>query len=194
MLQVRGLSCERGRRQLFSALDFSLGAGQLLQIVGNNGSGKTTLLKILIGLYTDFDGEVDWSIDQPPLYFSHRPGLKNELTVLENLRWLCVLQGLDPTQTQIDHTLEIMGLAGYQDTLCANLSEGQRKRVGLARFWLSENACWVMDEPFSSIDVTGLARLQTCLQEQADRGGSVIFTSHQPVSATAHIEVLDLSA
>jgi len=179
MLRASGLSCARDRRHLFTALDVSLDAGQLVQVTGRNGSGKTTLLKILTGLYTEFEGEVTWSIERPPLYLGHSPGVNPRLTVTENLGWLCHLQDTDAALADIDEVLDVLGMAGYQDTYCHNLSEGQRKRVNLARFLLCENPCWIMDEPFSSIDSTGLRYLEEKMQAHLEQGGGIILTSHQ---------------
>ena len=194
MLRASGLCCERDRRQLFSALDVSLDAGQLVQVTGRNGSGKTTLLKILSGLYTDFEGEVAWSIDRPPLYLGHSPGVNPRLTVTENLNWLCHLQDTDPAAGDLDDVLSVLGMAGYQDTLCHNLSEGQRKRVNLARFLLCENACWIMDEPFSSIDTAGLRYLEDRMQGHLERGGGIILTSHQRPMFAVDIQPVALSS
>lgn len=181
MLQVSGLSCERDRRQLFEALDFSLGASELLQIQGGNGSGKSTLIRILLGLFTDFTGSIDWSLDQPPLYLGHRGGVKPVLTVEENLIWFSSMRGLAPSSGEISGVLARIGLEGYEDALVGQLSEGQRKRVGLARFLLCPNACWIMDEPFSAVDKDGLEMLRGMIREHLGQAGSVIFSSHQGI-------------
>lgn len=194
MLQVRGLSCERGDRQLFAGLSFSLSSGEILQFTGSNGSGKTTLLKMLMGLFTDYSGEIDWSLDKPPLYLGHRPGLSDRLTVLENLRWLCALQGIEPAPADLDNALELIGLAGYQDTACGSLSEGQRKRVNLSRFLLCDNPCWIMDEPFSAIDRSGLTFLETRMQAQLAAGGAILLTSHQALELDAKITRVELAS
>ena len=196
MLQVHALACERDGRRLFRSLDFSLDPGELLQITGVNGSGKTTLLKILMGLYTDYGGEVLWETDHPPLYLplylGHKSGVSNELTVLENLAWLCALQGLNKTASELDEALSSLGLADHQDSLCANLSEGQRKRVNLARYILCDNACWIMDEPFSAIDAPGRAFLEEKMQQQVSGGGAIILAGHQPPAVTNNFKEVSL--
>lgn len=193
MLQARALGCERGGRTLFSDLDLDLSAGQALQVLGSNGSGKTTLLKILMGLYQEFSGEVDWDLPGAPLYLGHRPGVSDRLTVEENLDWLCRLQDVTPADEVLDRALSDLGLHGYQDTLCRHLSAGQRKRVNLARFFVCANVCWVMDEPFASIDDKGFALLEGKMQQHLEEGGSVLLTSHQELNLP-DIRKLDLSA
>ena len=92
MLQVQNAGCERDGRLLFEDLAFSLAPGELLQVVDGNGSGKSTLLRVLLGLYTDYQGDIKWAVDEAPLYLGHRLGIKQSLTVIENLRWFGVLR------------------------------------------------------------------------------------------------------
>lgn len=193
MLLARGLSCERSRRQLFSALDVELGPGQLLQVRGRNGSGKTTLLRILMGFFTDFEGEIEWDLESPPLFLGHSPGVNPRMTVVENIRWLCLMQDTEVTDGEIDRVLVVLGLEGYQDSFCSGLSEGQRKRVNLARFFLCDNPCWIMDEPFSSIDAAGFDHLQERMQSHLQAGGGILLTSHQTLTLESEIRMLDLT-
>ena len=192
MLQVRNAGCERDGRQLFEDLSFSLATGELLQIVGGNGSGKSTLLRVLLGLYTDCQGDINWSVDEAPLYLGHRLGIKQSLTVIENLRWFGVLREAPVSQDRIDEAVYKLGLMGFEDSLCAYLSEGQRKRVALGQFLIMENPCWVMDEPFSAIDADGLSFLMVILQEHLDVNGAIIISTHQPITIDRPINTLAL--
>ena len=193
MLQVQDLYCERQRRILFEGLSFSVGAGELLQIKGSNGSGKTTLLKILTGLYEDYTGEVDWDLTSWPLFVSHKPGVKDQLTALENLEWLAGLHQGDVDRLEVDRALLSVGLAGYQDVLCGTMSEGQRKRVNLARLFFVRSPAWILDEPLSAIDVEGVRLLQERIGSHLDDGGLVIVTSHQSLDIAHDVRYLDLS-
>jgi heme exporter protein A len=193
MLQVQGLGCERDRRQLFRSLAFSLSPGELLQIVGSNGSGKSTLLRILVGLFTDFEGDVNWSLEKPPLYLGHRVATKDSLTVKENVVWLSELHSEPVCDAGISEALASLGLTGFEDTYCSHLSAGQKKRVSLVQFLLHPNPCWIMDEPFSAIDIDGMAYLESCFQGQISGGGAIIFTSHQPLAIDNTINTLELS-
>lgn len=193
MLQVSALGCERDRRQLFADVSFSLAPSELLQVLGANGSGKSTLLRILTGVYTDYTGEVTWDMTRPPVYLGHRPGVKAQLTVMENLRWMLAMRQVTCDPSDIESAMHDLALTGYEDTLCAQLSEGQRKRVALARFYLCDDPCWIMDEPFSAIDQTGLASLKLALNRHTSRGGAVIFSTHQVIDFNQPIRTLELS-
>jgi heme exporter protein A len=193
MLQVQDLYCERQRRILFERLSFSVRPGELLQIKGSNGSGKTTLLKILTGLYEDYTGEVDWDLTSWPLFVSHKPGVKDQLTALENLEWLAGLHQGSVDSLEVDRALLAVGLAGYQDVLCGTMSEGQRKRVNLARLFFVKSHAWILDEPLSAIDVEGVKLLQERIGSHLDDGGLVIVTSHQSLDVAHEVRYLDLS-
>ncbi|HKI75247.1 MAG TPA: cytochrome c biogenesis heme-transporting ATPase CcmA [Pseudomonadales bacterium] len=192
MLQTSELCCEREQRVLFEDLGFSVSPGEILRIEGSNGTGKTTLLRILCGLYQDYTGDVVWDLDDYPLFIGHRPGVKDLLTSRENLRWLADLYECSPGRDAIDAALHQVGLAGFEDTPCGALSEGQRKRVNLARLYLLESPAWVLDEPFSSIDVDGVAMLERAMAEQLDRGGMILLTSHQALDLDREVRSIRL--
>jgi heme exporter protein A len=193
MLTVSQLTCERDHRYLFEDLSFSLGAGELLQVEGGNGAGKTTLLRILGGLYTDYSGSVSWELASQPLYIGHKPGVKDLLSARENLVWLAGLQQVRADVESIDQALTQVGLRGYEDVLCGAMSEGQRKRVNLARLYLLQAQVWILDEPFSAIDRQGVERLEARMQFHIDAGGAIIVISHQLLSGVTSVQSLRLA-
>ncbi len=186
MLDVKRLTCERDDRILFTDLNFSVHPGQVFQIEGVNGSGKTTLLRILCGLNTDFSGCVFWKgvdcardfsvISQDLLYLGHHPGIKTSLTPLENLAWFKALHARASGDAVM--ALDAVGLRGYEDIPCALLSAGQQRRVALARLYLSQAVLWILDEPFTALDKTGVGNKERLMADHARRGGVVILTTH----------------
>ncbi len=183
-----GLHCMREERTLFDELSFSLGPGELLQVEGCNGSGKTTLLRVLCGLKRPDGGAVLWcgeAIDAvfPDFaaqlaYVAHTPGLKESLTPLENLSMAAALGGPRNGMAPED-ALERLGLPeGHEELPCYKLSAGQRRRVALGRLLLSSARLWILDEPFTALDVSGRALVNKLLLEHAARGGMAIFTTH----------------
>ncbi|MEX2489268.1 MAG: cytochrome c biogenesis heme-transporting ATPase CcmA [Pseudomonadales bacterium] len=200
MLKGTNLSCERQRRLLFDRISFELAAGEVLRIEGPNGSGKTTMLRMLCGLYVDFEGEIEWELDHYPLYIGHRTGVKDQLTAEENLGWLARLYGSrdtdgvnrEPDPADIRHALQEVGLRGFEDIRCDSLSEGQRKRVNMARLYLIRSAAWILDEPFSAIDTGGVEKLQRRIEWQCEQGGAVVLTSHQPLELDCPVKHITL--
>ncbi|MBI5449762.1 MAG: cytochrome c biogenesis heme-transporting ATPase CcmA [Gammaproteobacteria bacterium] len=194
MLEARDLAALRGDRRLFSGLDFAVEAGDLLQVAGHNGSGKTTLLRMLAGLIVPEQGMILWQ-GQPLrtqredyardlFYFGHLPGLKDEFNGVENLRFASELAGTLVTAGEAAGALARFGLEGFEDLPAKVLSQGQKRRVALARLLLSEARLWVLDEPFTALDVSAIDVLRAILQQHLVRGGMLVMTSHQDVAVT----------
>lgn len=192
-LVVEGLACQRGDRLLFAGLDLSVAAGEVVWLRGANGRGKTSLLRLLTGLSTPAGGGVRWQ-GQPVrsagadfrhrlVYIGHANGLKEDLTVLESLRFLARIHGRPATSLALTAALAELGMASRRDAPVRTLSQGQRRRVALARLALDLEtddtpSLWVLDEPYDALDTDGIATLDGLLSAQAARGGSVVLTSH----------------
>ena len=192
LLSACEVDVERGYRQLLHGVSLTVNAGELWQLAGANGTGKTSFLRVLAGLAAfGVQGKIERLTGM--LYQGHLPGLKPLLTPVENLKWHP--SGTVTTDVnRIYDALAAVGLAGYEETPVHNLSAGQQRRVGLARLWLSEAALWLLDEPFTAIDVDGAAMLERRILEHCDSGGAVVFTSHQPNRMADRLQVLNLSS
>jgi len=191
LLAVYDLCLERGGRELFRNLAFSVLPGQLLQVDGPNGAGKTSLLRILAGLSRyGFSGWVERSA--PPLYLGHQPAVKALLTPRENLAWHVAGESAYDTG-QIEDALARVGLYGYEDVPSHALSAGQHRRVNLARLYLSARPLWLLDEPFTAIDRGGVAELEALLVAHVERGGAVVMTSHQLLRVDYRVQMLSLT-
>lgn len=190
LLEAENISCTRGYRDLFSGLGFKLEPGQILRVEGENGSGKTSLLRILSGLAQPVDGVVRWNdedIRKPDseyfhqlLYLGHKPGIKFELSAIENLQLAKALFGYREPNG-IEEALYQVGLYGFEDIPCAYLSAGQKRRVALAQLFLTQARLWVLDEPYTSLDVAAVALLESIFEKHVQQGGMLIITSHQQV-------------
>ncbi|MBU3739669.1 MAG: heme ABC exporter ATP-binding protein CcmA, partial [Rhodoferax sp.] len=156
---------------------------------GRNGAGKTTLLRVLIGLLPADEGQVRWPIAgaavplQPNLlYIGHATALKEDLSVLEALQFLARLQGLPADPAQLDAALGRLSLQGHAQRRVRTLSQGQRRRLALARLALdTSRRLWVLDEPLEALDEPGQLAVQALLQQHLSGGGSLLVTSHLPL-------------
>ena len=191
LLSAEKIFCDRDDRLLFSNLSFELHSGEILQLEGPNGVGKTTLLRILSGLFTSFDGNVYWNgrnvracyseFQQDLLFIGHKSSITTTLTPLENLRFLLGLQQ-KVVEDELWQALDLVGLVGYEHVLCRNLSAGQKRRVALARSYLSNAKIWVLDERFTAIDKAGVAQLESLLVEKAKAGVAIVLTTHHELA------------
>ncbi len=208
MLAAVDLSGERGGRPLFRRLRFELLPGQVVWLRGRNGRGKTSLLRLMAGLSTPVEGAVhcagvalpqaDTSWRQRLVFIAHANALKEDLTVVECLRFLAQLQGRSATAGQLSMALERLGVAPLAARPVRTLSQGQRRRVALARLALPQPpSVWLLDEPFDALDDDGVGRLNGLLSEHAAAGGSTLLTSHQALLLQNPVPVvldLDLQA
>ena len=190
LLEARGLRFTRNDEPVFGPLDFAVDAGEALLVQGGNGAGKTTLLRVLAGLLRADSGQID--IDgqrarashraRAIAYLSHLPGFKSDLSTLENLSFLCGLQGRRRAQLP-GGALAIVGLAGYEDALARQLSAGQKKRLSLARLWLSPAPLWLLDEPYANLDLEGIELVNRMVQAHLRDGGAALVTTHGAYAA-----------
>ena len=202
-LEGSGLECIRDDRVLFSGLDFVLGSGQALLLEGRNGSGKTSLLRILCGIRLPDAGSICWNgadinrlgpdYHEHTAYVGHRDGIKLDLTALENLAMARALG--KPNAITLEAALEQVDLYGFEDVLTRNLSAGQQRRLALARLLVTDTSLWILDEPFTSLDVHGIKIIEELLESHAARGGMLAVTSHHAVNLhDTPVQRINLSA
>lgn len=190
------LFCERDDRVLFENLSFCINQGDIIHVKGPNGAGKTTLLRRLVGLSWVVEGDIHWNklvsdngrrLDGHCCwYLAHRPAVTLLQSPLENLAFAAALHGCDATEEDLWQALKTVGLNGYEDVPAHSLSAGQQRRVALARLYLpvSSVKVWILDEPFTALDVDAVAQLESRITSFAAEGGTVIMTSHHGLKDT----------
>lgn len=201
LLELRDVCCERDDAPLFAPLSFALNGGDIVQLEGANGIGKTSLLRAIGGLSSRWRGELRWrgvplararaDFAAATIYLGHAIGFKAALSPRENLQWWLGLRGIEAGDATLAALAEV-GLAGYADVPCYQLSAGQQRRAGLARLFLGDAALWILDEPFTAIDRDGAAALERWLSAHAERGGAILLTTHQPLQLSRPLRRLAL--
>lgn len=204
-LKAKNLVGVRGDRLLFENLNFELTNGSLLYLQGANGSGKTTLLRMICGLSKPYEGNISWcgeninALDEEyskhVLYIGHLPGIKEDLTAIENLKFSLSLSGVAVSTDKATEALKLLGLAKGLNLPTRMLSQGQKRRVALARLWLQDLPLWILDEPFTALDAKATELLKLKIEAFANDGGMVVMTTHQEVSLNVpKLEQLRLDA
>jgi heme exporter protein A len=191
MFSVTDLSCSRGERRLFTGLNLDVKPGEWLQVGGANGAGKTTLLRTLVGLAHADAGQIRWDgraiadcaddYRAAMLYLGHQPGVKDDLTPLENVQQALGLDGFPVDEAAALEALAQVGLRGRGHLPTRVLSAGQKRRTVQARLLLRPARLWVLDEPFTALDASAIGMLCSHIQAHLAQGGMVILTSHQAV-------------
>ncbi|MDR1274963.1 MAG: cytochrome c biogenesis heme-transporting ATPase CcmA [Candidatus Accumulibacter sp.] len=186
-LSVVNLSCRRGETRLFDALAFDLDAGESLHVCGANGSGKTTLLRFLCALSFPDEGEIFWN-DQAIGHalcdyrsqlatLGHRDAIKEELTPIENLKLAALLSGGGFDLESALGALKRLGVPDGDDIFCRRLSQGQKRRVALARLLLLDRPLWILDEPCAALDPTATREVASMIDAHLSGGGIAVVAS-----------------
>jgi len=186
-LEAVGVVKDYGPVRALDGVDLALAAGELVLLRGANGAGKSTLLRVLGALTRPTRGSVSVQGRDPfasrgaPVrarlgFLGQESALYGELSVAENLRFAARLRGAD--DASVEHALESLGLEPVRERRARTLSQGFRRRVGLARALLGDPALLLLDEPWNGLDAASAERLSRMLAEQRERGCAVLVSSH----------------
>jgi len=190
----RALSCLRGERWVFTGVNFDIGAGEVLFLRGPNGSGKSSLLRMMAGLLAPSEGKIHWrtdtnasnaeNVEEPRdtiAYIGHQDGLKAALSATENLAfWARLWRGA--AREKVEELLVQFGIAHLAAMPARTLSAGERKRLSLARLLLRPHAPWLLDEPTTALDSSGVEILAALIATHRNRGGIVAIATHDALA------------
>lgn len=203
MLETIDLECRRGDRLLFRRLALRVEPGVCLHVAGENGSGKTSLLRILCGLLSPSAGGVRWNGEdirrlreaywEELAYVGHLNGVKDDLGAAENVHFAAAIAGWPADSDAVRGALHTFGLAGFEDRPARALSQGQRRRIALARLCCASSArLWILDEPYTALDTRGVTALSDLIGAHLARAGLVVLTTHQDVPLPGRVQRIEL--
>ena len=193
------LAVLRGERIVFSDLSFAVSAGEALILTGPNGSGKTTLIRAIAGFIRPAEGELrleagdaERTLGQHCHYVGHRNALKSSMTVLENIAfWRSFLarDNIDRLPGRDGAALDTFGLLELSHIPAGYLSDGQKRRLGLARLLLTRRPIWLLDEPYASLDAASQGVLDAVIDRHLWSGGIALIATHQPIDVASQREL-----
>jgi len=175
MLSASQIVFERYFEPVFLPVNFSLDGGELLLVTGANGCGKTTLIRVIAGILHPTSGVIENRFGQMA-YIGHNLGIKDDLSVLENLRFMRDFNGV--SERSCEHIIRQAGLGRVAEQQARTLSAGQRKRCALARLLLGDFRLWLLDEPYSNLDAEGIALVDAMLHQHLGSGGACVLATH----------------
>ena len=176
-LAVRSLTKRFGDRVALGDVSFELAPGELVGIVGPNGAGKTTLLSILAGVLAPDEGALI-GLERNAGWVPQQTSLYRKLSAAENLRLFARLEKLPDPEAAVTRMLNQTGLADRAGEEVGRLSGGNQQRVNIAIGLLAEPAVVLLDEPSASLDPRQRERLWEFISALADRGTTVVFSTH----------------
>lgn len=202
MLEVDSLSVTRNYRPIFKPFSCALTNGESLYLKGRNGAGKTTSLRVISGASQRYQGSIQLNGEdrkelvhyyaKAMIYIGHQLSLNVDLTAWENLSFLLSLRGDQVSRQEAEAVFQLLGLP-IEDRPVRYFSAGQKRRVVLARLWLEKRASiWILDEPFTALDVDSIALLEAKMVQHCQEGGAIMFTSHQMPSQNVFSKALTI--
>ena len=183
VLTISGLSKNYGSLKALNNLDLNVQKGSIYGLLGPNGSGKTTTLSIVMGILRQSRGDFLWFNQKP----DHRSRLKigslieepifyPYLTLNDNLKILARIKGV--SDDQINQVLGSAGLLKRKYSMYKTLSSGLKQRLAIGATLLGDPEVLVLDEPTKSLDPEGFSDLRSLIQEEAQKGRTIILASH----------------
>jgi ABC-2 type transport system ATP-binding protein len=191
MLELRNVSKRFSGITAVDSVSFSARAGEVIGYLGPNGSGKSTTMKLITGLIGLTSGQILFQgqlIQQDLIAYKHHmgyvpeePHLYTHLSGAEYLTMVAQLRNLPVKLAahRIDGLLQLFSLHNDRNASISGYSKGMRQKVLLAAALMHNPDLLLLDEPFSGLDVGSALILRSLIQELAERGKAVLFSSHE---------------
>ncbi|MGG2064163.1 ABC transporter ATP-binding protein [Bacillus sp. S14(2024)] len=186
-LQIQQLTKQFGENIAVNRLNLVLPKGEVLGLLGRNGAGKTTTIKMLLGLLAPNQGSITWDnkeISKSGVTIGYLPeerGLYTKSRVIDQLRYFGRLEGMTKKEvdTAIDFWLGKLLIPEYKYKRAGELSKGNQQKIQLIAALLHNPDLLILDEPFSGLDPVNAAMLANIIEEQIQRGKTIILSSHR---------------
>ena len=187
-LEINELECIRDNRLIFKDINFSVESNQTMLVRGKNGSGKTSLLRVLAGYIKNYSGNIlfngnniksDNELLSEFRFLGQQNTLKENLSVQQNIAmWELIYQ----VKSDTNEISKILNIEQILNVDINSLSDGQKKRISLARLIISNAKVWLLDEPLVYLDQDKIDLLQNIILRHNKRGGITIYSSNTDIN------------
>jgi ABC-2 type transport system ATP-binding protein len=190
MVRLKGVSKSYRMVQALTGVDLGIRQGEVFGYIGPNGAGKTTTIRIMVGLISDYQGEVtvagrstrDGDVEAKRLvgYMPQRAGFQEWRTVEQALVTFGRLSGMGQAEVmaRITELLDQLGIAEYRRRRITQLSGGTLQKVGMAQALLHDPKLLVLDEPVAGLDPEARYNFKLLLRDLRRHGKTIFFSSH----------------
>ena len=193
-LHIEDLALQRGERVLFRGVSLRVVAGEAVMLTGPNGAGKTSLLRAVAGFIRPAAGRIIFEGGDGPLQvddarrvrchlIGHQDGLKTSRRAGDELIFQVRWCGGDATGALA--AADQMGLTRLLSLEVRVLSEGQRRRLALARLIAGLRPLWLLDEPLAPLDAAGRSLFGAVMTRHLAGGGLIVAAVHDPLPVPA---------
>ncbi len=188
MLKVENVTKYYGDFKAVKNLSFEVKPGEIFGLLGVNGAGKTTTFRMIIGLLEPSEGtitldgkKIDYSLTDTIGFLTEERSLLTKLTVKEQCHYYGVLKGMSKKEVdeRLDYLLNKFGIESYKDKKIKELSKGNQQKIQFITAILNNPRLLICDEPFSGLDPFNVELFKKELQEMAEKGSIIIFSSHR---------------
>ena len=201
---MNSATCYKNNNLIFSDVSISYNDGDIGIIMGPNGCGKTTLIRSICGIQGLDEGQVlldkidikshDSNYMDKIIYIGHKNSLNNDFSVYENLEYLSAFDSSSKIN-KINEAMKYFDIYKYRNYMVSEISEGNKKKVSLARLLISQKKVWILDEPLSYLDDTAVNIFTNLVLNHQKKGGITIASTHYDFSKNINnVKYLNMDA
>ena len=200
MLLTQNLTLYRSKRKIFENVNMSLSSGKIILLKGKNGSGKTSLIKTILNILEPSTGSIYWKgkILKKNLYdyyknityISDKISTIRQLSVNENITiWKKIFLSNISNQ-EINNILSLLNIDKFFNSKVSTLSLGETKKLELLRLIIENKKIWILDEPFTNLDLESVDVLEHTFTDHCNKNGSVLFSTHNDTKLNISEEII----
>lgn len=184
MISISQLNKKFSKLSVLNNLDLEITKGGIFAVLGPNGSGKTTLIKSILGMVVPDSGEIKidnksilrkWEYRGNISYLPQIASFPNNLKINELLK---MIKDIRSQQTREDELISLFGLESVLNQKLSTLSGGTKQKVNIVLTFMFDNDLIILDEPTSGLDPISLIHLKKIIQEEKDKGKTILITTH----------------